>query len=180
MPQLPSEVIASDANPGWTGIEARLFHAIDEANGSARAADGSINPRVTYRQAVAIVRAWHKVAPDWGNWYPLTIYSLGYGKPGDRFIVTEQWQDTSLPGDAADSLWQTTRDLAKRLDAAGRKATRLRLDWSRGAYLAAAHEAYLRMLSDRGGGRAPTRSKSAGGGLGILLVMIAAAWIATR
>lgn len=140
----------------YAEIEGSLFLAIDRANGKLLASDaegGIYYPRLTWGQLVALAAAWKRAAARstlrWGGWYDLMKWGLGWSKPGDRFIMTKEWANTSADPASLAMFWQQTRKLADDLDAAGTKIAPLYVDWSWAGYEAAARDAWSQMKIER-------------------------------
>lgn len=137
-------------------IEARLFMAVDQANGRLLTPDpegGEYFPRLTWGQIVALAAAWKRAAARstlrWSGWYDLMKYALGYDKPGDRFIMTKQWANTTADPASTAMFWKQIGQLAQDLDSSKTKIAPLYVDWTWAGYEAAARDAWSQMKIER-------------------------------
>lgn len=198
--KFPSTFTGKGYQAGYAGIAAELFAIADKVNGKLLATDaegGIYYPRLTWGQMVALIQAWKRAAGrstvKWRGWYDLTKWALGWAKEGDRFIMDKSWAATSADPQSLAMFWIQTDQLANDLDAAGTKIAPLYVDWSWGAYEAAARDAWNQMKIEREAPKSSPdpkleddatdrgASESSGWGNGILLIaLIIAAGMASK
>lgn len=141
---------------GYQGIEAQLFLDVDKTNGNVRIPDedGTVLPKLTNGQIIALATAWKRAAarskaPSWPAWFDITVAALGWTKPGDRFVMTRAHAAAIAPPELLVMFWAATKELAARLDATGTKRAPLIVSYAWSGYEQAARDAWQTMQREQ-------------------------------
>lgn len=108
--RLPPLVTSSN----WLTLWSSLHDAARRARG------GDDYPRLTNREAVALVAGFRELAKPtsegWPLWYQFAAPAYGWDPTGDRFVTSERNADARYPDDATRELWEATKRIATNLE----------------------------------------------------------------
>lgn len=90
------------------------------ARGTAKASDATITPRVTNREAVAIINAWRGenslTSQPFSLWYQFAAIAYGWMVDKDTLAATSPQATRLYPVDATKELWLAVQRIANRLE----------------------------------------------------------------
>lgn len=121
---LPPVITASSWGTVW---QAAFKSALD--NRGRRLFEGTLTPRLTNREAVALVVAWHKQDPsESALWYQFAAVAYGWDPATDKLNAGWGQAGDFYPDADAKELWLYTQTLSIKLDAEGKPSPRLDID----------------------------------------------------
>lgn len=101
----------------WPTVIDAVFTAADKGRGSAVDVDGStVVPRLTNREAVALIQAWraeaNMTARNWPLWDQFAAIAYGWDPSTDTLVFTDAQADALYPDDIAVELWKALQEVA--------------------------------------------------------------------
>lgn len=110
----------------WGEVWNAVWNAAQATTPAGEAPDGTIVPRLTNREAVAVVQAWRAVAPmasqDWKLWYQFMAVAYGWTPTNDTLNVSTQQAGELFPLAMSHELWVSLYNVARDLEATPRAA----------------------------------------------------------
>lgn len=105
----------------WLNVYSAIhYRAFAARQRDAGAADGTTVPRLTNREAVALIMAWRTVAAmlpqRWPLWYQYAAAAYGWDPSSDRLDASAGQGGRIYPVSASEPLWDELRSIATGLD----------------------------------------------------------------
>jgi hypothetical protein len=126
----------------WGTAYQAAWNAVLKTNGPEYADDGTLAPRLTNRDAAALVRAWSSNAAAttarFPLWYQFAAIAYGWAHDNDTLNTSAKQADALYPTELAKELWLTLHRLELDLDDEGVSNPRLEFDngWADPMWLA--------------------------------------------
>jgi hypothetical protein len=110
----------------WDTVHWSIWEAAKRARGAVKASDGTLTPRLTNREAVALVMALRNASLDgrlspraFPFWYQFLAVAYGWDPRRDTLVATSAHADKLYPVDSGKELWLASQRFAGDLDDAG-------------------------------------------------------------
>lgn len=120
---LPQVAYSGDT---WSSVLTAVWEASRQVHPMGELPDGTIVPRLTNRDAAALVQAWRSVAPmgtrGWPLWYQFAAVTFGWNATADTLNVTTQQAGELFPLAMTADLWSALMGIANDLDNTPRAA----------------------------------------------------------
>lgn len=166
---------------------------------SARKARGGDPPRITNREALALIEATHALAPmvkaGWPLWYQFAAVAYGWDPKADRLDISRAQSDAPYDASALADLWLQMRDVYSALD--GERAdVPVRVDLSDDAWEDVISQGDIRTALAQDGAKArivnvphvdpatpapaPARKPDQGNVVGLMLIVLGGLWLLGR